>query len=105
MSWVEFQVFLGQGLEDLSTFKSGWVKAAILTSTFFNLGYFQVQKDQLFSSQLKEKLKKLELYEMGIFCSFYEVNFKSFFVNWNIIQKRYFGKIEISSLKKIFEKV
>ena len=81
MSWVEFQVFLGQGLEDLSTFKSGWVKAAILTSTFFNLGYFQVQKDQLFSSQLKEKLKKLEVYKMGIFCRFYEVNFKSFYVN------------------------
>ena len=76
MSGIEFQVSLGQGLEDLSTFKSRWVKAAILTSTFFNSSYLQVQKDQLFSSQLKEKLKKLELYKMGIFCRFYEVNFK-----------------------------
>ena len=58
MSWVEFQVFLGQGLEDLSTFKSGWVKAAILTSTFFNLGYFQVQKDQLFFKSTQGKVEK-----------------------------------------------
>ena len=64
MSWVEFQVFLGQGLEDFSTFKSGWVKAVILTSTFFNLGYYQVQKDHLFSSQLKKKLKKPKLFQI-----------------------------------------
>ena len=95
MSWVEFQVFLGQGLEDLSTFKSGWVKAAILTSTFFNLGYFQVQKDQLFSSQLKEKLKKLELNRMAILCCFYEVNFKPFYVNKKIARIKYFGMFEI----------
>ena len=95
MSWVEFQVFLGQGLEDLSTFKSGWVKAAILTSTFFNLGYFQVQKDQLFSSQLKEKLKKLELKRIAILCCFYEINFKPFYVSKKIARIKYFGMFEI----------
>ena len=109
MSWVEFQVFLGQGLEDLSTFKSGWVKAAILTSTFFNLGYFQVQKDQLFSSQLKEKLKKLELKRIAILCCFYEINFKTFYVSkkncqnqvfwyvWNQVIKLFFGKVKVFS--------
>ena len=45
----------------------------------------KLKKINFFQVNSRKNWKKLELHEMGIFCSFYEVNFKSFYVNWNII--------------------
>ena len=58
---------------------------------------FKFKKINFFSSQLKEKLKKLELNRMAILCCFYEVNFKPFYVNKKIARIKYFVMFEIRS--------